>query len=228
MSKIITIEGTDCSGKETQTKLLVEKLKKDGYKVKYFSFPIYDSPTGKIVGGSYLGKEEIGDCIFLEGATNVDALVASLYYTADRRYNYINTIKKEIEENDFVILDRYVSSNLAHQGGKIKDDKEREKFYKKIDTLEYEICELPRVDITIFLHMPYEASCLLKENREKLDEHEKNKDHLIHAEKVYVELSKKYNWEVINCISKEKFKNKEDIKTINEISEEVYSIVNHL
>ena len=55
MKKIIVIEGTDCSGKETQTKLLIEKLKNEGIKCVYFSFPNYNSPTGKIIGGSYLG-----------------------------------------------------------------------------------------------------------------------------------------------------------------------------
>ena len=32
MSKLIVIEGTDCSGKETQAKLLIEKLQKEGIK----------------------------------------------------------------------------------------------------------------------------------------------------------------------------------------------------
>ncbi|MBQ8234327.1 MAG: thymidylate kinase, partial [Bacilli bacterium] len=57
--KLIVIEGTDCSGKETQTNLLIEKLKNDGYNTYKFSFPMYDTPTGKIVGGPYLGKEYI-------------------------------------------------------------------------------------------------------------------------------------------------------------------------
>ena len=57
--KVIVIEGTDCSGKETQSKLLEEKLKKKGKKCKRFSFPMYDTPTGKIVGGSYLGSKAI-------------------------------------------------------------------------------------------------------------------------------------------------------------------------
>ena len=87
MGKIIVIEGTDCSGKETQSKMLVEKLKEKGYKVKRMSFPMYESPTGKIVGGAYLGKKEIGPCLFEEGAVNVDPEVASLYYAADRRYH---------------------------------------------------------------------------------------------------------------------------------------------
>ena len=87
MGKIILIEGTDCSGKETQSNILEENLIKDGYKVFKMSFPVYDSPTGKIVGGPYLGKESISSGWFKEGANNVPAKVASLYYAADRLYN---------------------------------------------------------------------------------------------------------------------------------------------
>ena len=59
--KLIVIEGTDCSGKETQTKLAMEKLKNEGIDVVRLSFPNYDSPTGKIVGGPYLGKSYISE-----------------------------------------------------------------------------------------------------------------------------------------------------------------------
>ena len=52
--KLIVIEGTDCSGKETQSKLLIEHLRRDGIHVEYQSFPMYDTPTGRIVGGPYL------------------------------------------------------------------------------------------------------------------------------------------------------------------------------
>ena len=79
MQKLIVIEGTDCSGKNTQSKLLQEKLKKDGYKVVEMSFPMYDTPTGKIIGGPYLGKESICKGWFKEGANNVPAKVASLF-----------------------------------------------------------------------------------------------------------------------------------------------------
>ena len=85
--KIIVIEGTDCSGKETQSKKLEEYLKQSGKKCKSFYFPNYESPTGKIVGGPYLGKDYICDGWFDEGAINVDPKVASLYYAADRKYN---------------------------------------------------------------------------------------------------------------------------------------------
>ena len=86
--KIIVIEGTDCSGKETQSKLLEEKLNSKGKKCVKFNFPMYDTPTGKIVGGSYLGRKEIGESLFSEGAVKVDPHVTCLYYAADRKYNW--------------------------------------------------------------------------------------------------------------------------------------------
>ena len=85
--KIIVIEGTDCSGKETQSVLLEQKLKERGKKCVHFGFPMYDTPTGKIVGGPYLGNPEICLGYFPEGADKVDPHIASLYYAADRKYN---------------------------------------------------------------------------------------------------------------------------------------------
>lgn len=224
MAKIITIEGTDCSGKQTQAENLFNYLIDNGYKVKKYSFPTSSSATGKIVSGCYLGKPEIGESYFKEGAVNVDALVASLYYAADRRYNFLNIINKELEKNDYIILDRYTTSNLAHQGGKILDEKKRNEFYEVIEKLEYGLCELPRPDITILLHMPLFAANLLKTNREFLDEHELNENHLKHAEMCYLELKDKYNWKYINCV-KNDLEKIESIKTKEEIFEEVKNIV---
>ena len=78
--KIILIEGTDCSGKETQTKRLIKRLEEEGKKVVSFSFPCYDTPTGKIVGGPYLGKPEIGESYFGLGALTLDPKITSLYF----------------------------------------------------------------------------------------------------------------------------------------------------
>ena len=216
--KIIVIEGTDCSGKETQSKLLEKRLKKEGKKCIRFGFPMYDTPTGKIVGGSYLGKSEICEGFFPEGAPNVDPYVACLYYAADRRYN-IGKINKYLEKDYYVILDRYTTSNLAHQGSKIKNKDDRFDMYQWIDKLEYWLLKLPKPDKTIFLYMPYEYSCELKKNREILDQHEKDEEHLKHAEETYIELSELYNWSKIECIKDN------EVKTIDEIGEEVYNLV---
>ena len=214
MGKFIVIEGTDCSGKETQSKLLVEKLTSLGKKAIRITFPNYDSPTGKIVGGPYLGKEEISPCWFPEGAVNVDSKVACLYFAADRKYNE-NEIKKYLDDDYFVICDRYISSNMAHQGSKIHDDNERFDMYQWIDKLEYWLLGLPKADKTIFLHVPYKYAFELKKNRISLDEHEKSAEHLKNSEAAYIELASFYNWKSINCI-----KNNE-IRTIEDINDEI-------
>lgn len=216
--KLIVIEGTDCSGKQTQTELLQKKLNEIGIDCIRIDFPRYDTPTGKIVGGPYLGKPEICDSFFDEGAVNVDPKIASLYYAADRKYS-IGKVNEYLEKGYYVILDRYTTSNLAHQGSKIIDKDERFNMYQWIDKLEYWLLDLPKPDLTILLHMPFEYSLELKKNRESLDEHEKSEEHLRHAEACYIELKELYNWRYINCIENNK------IKSIEQINKEVLDIV---
>lgn len=216
---LISIEGTDCSGKETQSNLLYKKLEKD-YQVYKTSFPMYESATGKIVGGSYLGKASIGECLFKEGAVNVDPKIASLYYAADRLYN-IDQIYEHLNKNEIVILDRYVESNMAHQGGKIYDFKKRNELYDWLDKLEYGLLNLPHPDITIFLYMPYEYALKLKKNRTELDQHELSKEHLLNAEKAYLELAGKYNFVTVNCVANG------EIRSVEDINKDIYNVISN-
>ena len=211
--KIIVIEGTDCSGKETQSKLIEEKLKKEGNKVLRISFPAYNSPTGKIIEGPYLGKSM--NTYFDEGPTNVDPKVISMYYAADRLYNL-----KDIDENlDYIIFDRYVESNMAHQGSKIDNIEERKELYNFINELEYKLLKLPKPDITIFLHVPYEYVKRLKENRKQLDEHEKDDKFSKKSIDTYLELTNLYNWNKIECIKDN------NLRSIEDINEEIMNII---
>lgn len=218
--KLIVIEGTDCSGKETQTKLLIKKLREKNIEVDNFSFPNYNSPTGKIIGGPYLGKDYICDSYFEEGPAHVLPKVASLYYAADRLYN-IDEINSLLEEGHHVILDRYVYSNMAHQGGKIEDKKEREEMYDFLHTLEFDLLGLPEADILLFLHMPTDVAQKLKEGREeKPDGHERDINHLRNAEKAYIEIAKKYNMKTIECALEGK------PRSIESIGNDVYEYIN--
>ncbi len=226
-NKFIVIEGTDCSGKETQSRLLVERLNNLGMKSAYLTFPDYDTPTGKIVAW-YLNKPEYSEGLpikterlFMEGADKVDPLVASCYYAADRRYN-MNKIIDLLDQGYNVILDRYVYSNMAHQGGKIKSKTARTKIIDTLDQLEFGILELPRPDAVIFLHMPYEQACILKKKRTNLDDHEKNVEHLKNAEQTYLELCEKFSFRYINCT-----KNNQ-IRSIEDISDEILSNVEEI
>ncbi len=217
--QLIVIEGTDCSGKETQTNLLMEKLTEAGIPIVKFSFPNYDSPTGKIIGGPYLGKEHIMETWFLEGATNVHPKVASLYYAADRYYN-IKIIKEMLDDGKNVILDRYIYSNMGHQAGKLKSKEERIKMYEWVEQLEFGLLELPIPNICVFLHLPYNYALILKQNRkEKPDGHEINENHLKDAERAYLEIAQKYNFKTIKCYQTEK------IRTIEDINNELYNYI---
>lgn len=224
--KLIVIEGTDCSGKETQTKLLVEKLKKDGLKVVSISFPMYNTPTGKIIGACLQGKQAMCEELlkgrtgfFPEGGGEVDSLTALCYYAADRRYN-LPIIKQYLSDGYIIIADRYVTSNMAHRGGMLDTKEERLKMYQKIDTLEYDLLELPRPDQIIFLYMPYEYACKLKEKRDEApDETENDENYLRKGELAYLELAELYHYDTVNCVQDN------EIRKIEDISQDVYNLI---
>lgn len=264
--KLIVIEGTDCSGKETQSKKLIERLNDEGIKTIYFSYPNYKSPTGKIVGLPYLGKpylaeelikehaksikahlkktypdifsaamveltlatliEKISKGWFPEGAPSVDPKISSLYYTADRGYNtpYVNEM---LETGTNIILDRYVYSNMAHQGGKLDTEALRREMYEWLYKLEFGMMNLPESDVKLFLHMPTDYAMLLKAGRkEAADEHESDPNHLKSAERAYIEVANIYGFDTIECTrQQEEIATFDNIKTPDEISEEVYDVV---
>ena len=196
--KLIVIEGTDCSGKETQAKLLEKKLNEKNILTKHISFPCYDTPTGRIIGECYLGKSENGGW-FPEGASHVDSYVSSLYYAADRKYNVLK-IRKLLDSGVNVILDRYTFSNMAHQGGKIERQEDRFDFFKKIEVLEFEILDLPKPDAVILLYVPYQNTLELQMKRGGvIDQNEQDKKHLKLAEQTYLELKALYHFYMIEC-----------------------------
>ena len=226
--KLIVLEGTDCSGKETQANKLVERLNEMGVISQKLSFPNYETPTGKIIGSCYLGKEELcskylkdSNGWFEEGASNVDGMVSSLYYAADRKYNILEC-ERLLASGVNVILDRYTFSNMAHQGGKISDQRERFQFFKKIETLEFDILELPKPDLVILLYVPYQVTLSLQEKREKntsLDQNEKDKKYLKRAEQTYLELRALYHFKMVECAYQL------EMRKIEDIHEEVFEIV---
>lgn len=216
--KIIVIEGTECSGKETQSKLLEQNLQKMGKKCIRFEFPMYDTPTGKIVGRDYLGKKEMGESLFTEGSMNVDPHVVCLYYAADRKYN-LSKIEEFIKKDYYVILDRYTTSNLAHQGSKIQDKDNRFDMYQWIDKLEYWLLQLPKPDKTIFLHVPFETALTIRTNKEGKETSEES---LKRAEEAYLELTELYNWDKIECVQNK------TLKSIDEIQQEILNKIEEL
>jgi dTMP kinase len=219
--RLIVFEGSDCSGKSTQINLLIERLRKEGNSVETLDFPNYQTPTGKIVR-RYLDNE-------FGPANEIPAKLASIFYAEDR-YASKKFVDEALQKNDIVILDRYVESNMGHQGGKISDPKAREDFFEWLNELEYSNFKLNKPDAVVFLYMPYDVSQQLMINRErksefhpgaeKLDGHEGSPEHLRNAENSYLHLARLFDWIKIDCAPDQTM---DTLKTPEQISTELWS-----
>lgn len=218
-SIVISFEGTDCSGKETQSKALEKKLRKEGILAIRFAFPDYDSPTGKIVGGPLLGKEAISKGWFPETSANMNPYLWSLYLAADRYYHK-NEIINYLNKGYIVILDRWVESNMGIQSAKIEEKEKRIEFINWEEKLEYEMLKLPKPDLTFFLYMPFSYGKKLRENKkEALDENERNEDFQKRTVESYLELAKMKDFKTIDCVKENQ------IRKVSDIEEEIYQYV---
>ena len=208
--RLIIIEGSDASGKNTQSDLLVEQINLHsvcpGIKV---SFPIYDSPTGKIVS-KYL-QGEFGP------VGSINPKIASTWYALNR-FEHKHEMHgpshwRGCEDCNFtVVSDRYVESNMGHQGGKIADPKKRAEFFKWCEKLEYGDLGLRRPDAGVFLHVPWQVSKqLIKSRGRRVDGHEADEKHLQMAEQAYLQLADIYKWIVIECTEDSKMRERHDI-----------------
>lgn len=213
--KFIVIDGIDGSGKATQVKLLVSRLRKEGYKVATIDFPqYYNNFFGKMTG-----RFQNGD---FGNAPETNPYLASVLYAADR-WETKNKIEKWLKEGRVVILDRYVSSNQIHQGGKIRNTKERKIFLEWLEEMEFEVFKIPKPEVIIFLNVPYSISKKLLKTKNsrgylkntKNDQVEKSRNYQEASHKQSLKLIKEYNnWIEINCVKNKEILNIEDISNL--------------
>ena len=222
MGKIIVIEGTDSSGKETQTKLLYERIKKINEKTIKISFPNYDSPACEPVKMYLAGS-------FGTDAVKVNPYPVSTMYAIDRYASYKQDWGKSYEEGYIIVTDRYVTSNMIHQASKIQSEEEKEEYLKWLIDLEYKKNQIPEPDIVIFLKMPIDKAKELMENRNnkidgsmKKDIHEINEDYLKKSYKNATKISQKFNWYEVECVENNR------IKSIEEINDEIFKKIEKL
>jgi len=199
--KFIVIDGIDGSGKTTQTKLLAERLMWLGFDVEIADFPQYNTKSAGLVEEYLSGK--------YGSAKEVGPYRASIFYACDR-YDAGFKIKKWLEEGKIVISNRYVTANMGHQGGKIKNPLERKHFFDWIHQLEYEIFNIPEPDLNIILHVEPKISKILAEQRQRQDWlgktndiHQNSLDHLKGAEQTFLQIARAYpNFTIIECADK--------------------------
>ena len=155
MAYLIAIDGTDASGKATQTALLSERLRNEGYNVTEISYPDYEclssGPVRMYLDGS-LGKN----------AGDTDAYAASVLFAVDRFASFRANWKSEYEKkNSVILLNRYTTANAVHQLSKIDDVPEKEKFLSWLFDFEYNLLKIPAPDAVIYLEMPTEITLAL-------------------------------------------------------------------
>jgi thymidylate kinase/thymidylate synthase ThyX len=195
----IVIEGSDGSGKGTQFKLLVERLKSEGYEVSTYDFPQYEKESSYFVrqylNGNYGSAKELGP------------YTPSLFYALDR-YSAAHDIQRDLAAGKVVVSNRFSGSNMAHQGTKFYTDEERGIFFKWLDQLEFGMLGIPKPDMNIVLLVPAETAQKLVDQKESRsytnqtrDIHEADLDHLKMAVKVYQQLCRTFpeNFNAIDC-----------------------------
>jgi len=189
----VVIDGVDASWKTTQLNLLVDYFKKTWKSYDIYDFPQYDLPS------SFFVKEYLA-----WNFKNTTPYQASLFFALDRYYvkdKLVNSIKNK----DFVLSNRYTTSNIIHQATKnpdIQDD-----IINFIEKIEYDILHLPKPDEVIFLDMHIDIAWKLNLQRwwwKWRDIHEQNYDYLKQCYDLSLNLAKKFNWEIVKCYDNDK------------------------
>jgi dTMP kinase len=217
---LIAIEGIDGSGKGTQAARLHEAIQSAGRRSRLLSFPRY--------GDTQFGQK-IGD--FLNGRfgslDQVSPFLVSLLFAGDR-FESKSMLTQAMAENDIVLCDRYVASNIAHQAAKL-DGPERQELVNWVRYVEYSLYELPQPDFTIFLDLPVaHATRLIARKAQRAytakaaDLQEADAAYLERVHEVYSQLaSSEANWLRIACLDGH------ELKSIEQIAAEVGRAVIH-
>ena len=104
MNRFITFEGIDGCGKSTQIKLL-----SDFFNSKKISNKIIREPGGTSV------SEKIRS-ILLDNKNNIGSYTETLLFLSSRSQLVKEVILKAIENNTFILCDRFTDSTLSYQG----------------------------------------------------------------------------------------------------------------
>ncbi|SEG13923.1 dTMP kinase [Caloramator fervidus] len=219
MGKLIIIDGTDGSGKATQSNRLFKRLEEEGKNVKKIEFPNYKSESSALIK-MYLN----GD--FGKNPEDVNAFAASCFFAVDRFASFKMEWEKFYNQGGIIIADRYTTSNMVHQAAKIKDIKEKESFLNWLYDFEYNKLRLPKPDLVIFLDVPPSISLELIKDRpnkmsgsNKKDIHEENMEYILNSYENALYCAEKYGWVRIKCFKEQ------SLRTIEEIHEDIYKAV---
>jgi len=194
--RLIVFEGTDGSGKATQSRLLCRYLEQQGIPYRNITFPRYGKPSAAMVQEYLEGKlgRHPGD---------VNAYAASLMFSMDRYASYKQDWGAFYEAGGLVVADRYTTSNAVHQASKLPEG-QRKAFLDWLFELEYGKLGLPEPDLVIYLDMPTEITEKMMRRREAdtgthADIHEQDETYLKNCRAAAGHIAEDCGWAVIRC-----------------------------
>lgn len=176
--RFFVIEGSEASGKYTQLQILAERLAKAGYDVVTFDFPQYQRESSYFVrqylSGAYGTAEQVGP------------YTASVFYALDR-YAAKDAIHEALAAGKIVLANRFVGSNMAHQGTRFSHPEERRGFFVWLDNLEYQMFQIPRPTKSYVLRVDPKTIAALLQKRAK--EQPERKTDILEADMTHIERS---------------------------------------
>lgn len=219
---LVAVEGIDGAGKKTQSDALVARATAEGLKTELFNFPRYDSSFFARSISEYLNGR-------FGGLRATPSEFAALLFAGDRLEGR-DTLLAAMKENDLVVSDRYVMSNLAHQSARLDDRSQWDAFQNWIGTIEYEIYKVPRPDLTVYLDVPVTVardSITERSHRtfteQTRDLHEEDLNYLAACREAYMSLSEsKWSdaWVTVHCLDADGKR-----RPIDSISRDVWAAV---
>ena len=217
--KLIVFEGTDGSGKATQSRMLCQRLAQEQMAYQNIDFPRYGQPSAVMVQEYLDGK--LG-----KTAGDVNAYAASILYAVDRFASYKQDWGSFYEQGGLIVADRYTTSNAVHQASKLPDG-ERTEYLNWLFDLEYGRIGLPEPDLVIYLDMPTEITERMMRSREQqtgthADIHEQDAAYLQRCRANARKVVEECGWTVIHCAEGD------EPRTIEDIHEEVWQTVQKL
>lgn len=206
--KLIVFEGTDGSGKATQTRLMARRLAAEGVPFQEIDFPRYGNPFAEPARLYLAGA--LGD-----RPEDVSACAASVFFAVDRYASYKEDWGKSYEAGQVILANRYVTSNAVHQASKLPAE-EREEFLRWLFDLEYHRLSLPEPDLVVYLDLPTELSEAMMRRREaatgtSADIHERDENYLRQCRDNARHVAGFCGWRMIDCARGGAMRSPEDI-----------------
>lgn len=187
----IVLEALDAGGSQTQTDLLVARLKKEGYTTHQYHFPQEDRATGRMVYDKFLLFKNKFPFSRREQAL----LYIQDFFSKKEEFDEILESKKK---KTILVSDRYATSTMAYQTIGLTGAT-RKKMLDWIVWLCYKgTPALPVPDIVLFLDTPVAVS--LQRLAKKKKDFFETKEKLTAIRNSYLKIAAQQKWKVFQSV----------------------------